>query len=191
MELPWSINPFDESREVFFLYDFNHIFKNIRNAFLDNITILKDGTRFSKKDFIELFELVKKSEISPGAFLKEIMFTCVGSDRQHVGNAVNMMSEDTAGLLRMLFHYDAEFESNEANSKPVSESETDSESDDDSIPDLSDVESEPESDEKIEDFEPEPETNASKHAMADYFETMHRTFKLMNSKTCEDEDIYR
>ena len=75
---------------------------------MDNITILKDGTRFSKKDFIELFELVKKSEISPGAFLKEIMFTCVGSDRQHVGNAVNMMSEDTAGLLRMLFHYDAE-----------------------------------------------------------------------------------
>ena len=61
VELPWSINPFDESREVFWTYDFNHIFKNMRNAFLDNITILKDGTRFSKQDVIELFDLVKKS----------------------------------------------------------------------------------------------------------------------------------
>ena len=100
---PWSPNPFDPSRKVFFSFDFNHIFKNQRNAILDNITILEDGKTFSKKDLQELFDYVKTNGLSPGAFLKEIMITCNGSDRQTVGFAYNLMSKRTAALLLEYF----------------------------------------------------------------------------------------
>ena len=100
---PWSPNPFDPSRKVFFSYDFNHIFKNQRNGIIDNITVLEDGITFSKKDLEELFDFVKSKGLSSGDFLKEIMLNCTGSDRQTISFAFHLMSKRTAALLLEYF----------------------------------------------------------------------------------------
>lgn len=103
---PFFQNPFDESRDIFFIFDWNHVFKNWRNNILDKITVFANGIKASKKDIQELFDFVKSKGLSLGDYLKEIMLNCQSSDRQTVSHAMHLMSEKTANLFRLYFSHD-------------------------------------------------------------------------------------
>ena len=96
-------NPYDESRFVLFVFDWVHIFKNIRNHFLDDFfKLLSEDFVFSKDDFEEL--LTKVNGVCLKMInLKPMHINCQQSDRQNVRLAKELLSESVSILLKELF----------------------------------------------------------------------------------------
>ena len=65
------------------LYDFVHVFKNIRNHFLDDVIKLPCDNIVCVDDFWDLL-IVVQAEISDGYHLKEDHLLVSGNDRQSV-----------------------------------------------------------------------------------------------------------
>ena len=104
---PWSTNPHDPTRKVFFFFDFVHVFKNLRNHMLDHSVTLEDGMEINpKKEFKEIQSYCRANEISEGSFIKDIILDCKSSDRQNVGFAVTLLSTKMAHLIRKHFPHD-------------------------------------------------------------------------------------
>ena len=98
----WIKHPYNSAWDVFFSYDFIHLFKSFRNHTLDKILVFGDGTEVSKNDFEDLLRICM-SEISSGSHLNDKMLSCTGTERQNVSMAVKLLSEDTAHLFRQYF----------------------------------------------------------------------------------------
>ena len=100
---PWSRNPYDSSRKIYFLYDYVHVFKNTRNHLLDKTITVNGLTINPKKHLQELQQYCRANEVSAGSFLKDIVLNCRSSDRQTTSLARVLLSSATANLLRMFF----------------------------------------------------------------------------------------
>ena len=87
------------------LFDFVHLFKNLRNHFLDDVVKLPSGHIVTSDDFFDLLEVVQ-SEITSGFHLSEKDLQVSGNDRQDVGSAVRLLSDRTAALLKEHFPND-------------------------------------------------------------------------------------
>ena len=104
---PWSQNPHDPSRKVFFFFDAVHVFKNTRNHMLDHSVTLENGMEINpKKEFKEIQSYCRANEISEGSFIKDIILDCKSSDRQNVGFMVSLLSTKMANLIRQHFPND-------------------------------------------------------------------------------------
>ena len=100
-------NPAHPSRPIYFLFDFVHIYKNLRNNMLDHTMILPDKTRIKALvHFRQLFNHCRGNEISEASYLKTIMLDCKKSDRQTVKFATNLLCNKTASLFRKYFPND-------------------------------------------------------------------------------------
>ena len=95
------INPFDSSRFVLFSFDFVHVFKNLRNHFLDDLFRVSKNV-FSKADFEELFEKVNASTLRITK-LKGMHLNCKNSDRQSVKLAAELLSNTVSTLMKDFF----------------------------------------------------------------------------------------
>ena len=103
-DAPWIENPAKPDYFIFFLYDWVHVHKNLRNNLMDHILILPNGLRINAKhELKQLFKHCKDKEIGAGSFLKDILLECKNSDRQNVRFAEELMSNKTAALLRMIY----------------------------------------------------------------------------------------
>ena len=108
LDAPWINNPRRPDSFVFFLFDWVHVHKNLRNNLLDHILILEDGMRIEAKKLLQrLFKHCKDHEIGSSSFLKDILLECKSSDRQTVKYAEELMSSKVAALLRLCFPNDA------------------------------------------------------------------------------------
>ena len=103
---PYFTNPMDPTRNVYWLYDPVHLYKSFRNNTVDHVTTLADGRTFCKKDFVELIDHCKEQEMGVGNYLKDLMVTCVSSDRQTVDLATELLKLMTASLFRRFFPND-------------------------------------------------------------------------------------
>ena len=92
------VNPYDPSRVIVWLFDFVHLFKNLRNHFLDDVVKLPCGLIVTSDDFFDLLEVVQ-SEVTSGFNLSEKDLQVSGNDRQDVGSAIRLLSDRTAALL--------------------------------------------------------------------------------------------
>ena len=102
----WIKHPFNPDWDVYFSYDFVHLFKSFRNNTMDKTLVFEDGTKVSKQDFEDLLKICK-TEISSGSHLNDKMLNCAGTERQSVSLAVKLLSEDTAKLFRKYFPNDS------------------------------------------------------------------------------------
>lgn len=74
----WFTNPFNQTRRIYFTYDWIHLLKSLRNWILDGTLTFKVGrktVKTTKKDLIDLWKRLD-SEGSVGFKLKPIHFTC-------------------------------------------------------------------------------------------------------------------
>ena len=99
-------NPFDLSRSIVWLFDFVHLFKNLRNHFLDDVVKLASGQIVTSDDFFDVLEVVQ-SEITSGFHLSEKDLQVSGNDRQDVGSAVRLLHDRMAALLKEHFPNDS------------------------------------------------------------------------------------
>ena len=95
-------NPYDKSRYIIWLFDVVHLFKNLRNHFLDDVVQLPCGMIVTVDDFYDLLEVVQ-AEITSGFHLSEKDLQVSGNDRQDAGSAVRLLSDRTAALLKHHF----------------------------------------------------------------------------------------
>ena len=51
----WITHPFNADWNVYWAYDFIHLFKSLRNNMLDKILDFGNGVQVSKKDYEDLF----------------------------------------------------------------------------------------------------------------------------------------
>ena len=104
-------NPYQQSQEVIFIYDFVHEYKLMRNHVISDSFKLPSGKSGSKTDFTALIDATKKSNnvsISSAAFpLNEYCLNLKGSDRQDVGTALKLFSHQTAAMFRKLYPQNA------------------------------------------------------------------------------------
>ena len=84
--------------------DYNSNFK--RNHFFDRPTVLPNGKKITKKDFLDLWRKVN-SEISVGHKLKHLNFHCKGMDRQNVRLVCELFSKTVSIILKKLFPHDS------------------------------------------------------------------------------------
>ena len=88
------------------IYDFVHLFKNIRNGFLDDVVRLPNGEIVTVDDFFDMLEVVQ-SEITSGFHISENDLNVSGNDRQDTRAAVHVLSERTAAILKHHFPNDS------------------------------------------------------------------------------------
>ena len=81
------------------MYDHIHTYKNLASHIRDKIVKLPDGHLFSIDDFQEALDTRGFHEISEGHHLRQIQLDAKGMQRQNVGHAVNMLSNQTADLI--------------------------------------------------------------------------------------------
>ena len=107
-DAPWVQNPRRPDSFVFFLFDWVHVHKNLRNNLLDHTLVLEDGMRIDAKKLLQrLFKHCKDNEIGSASFLKDILLECKSSDRQKVSFSETVMSEKMANLMRLVYPNDA------------------------------------------------------------------------------------
>ena len=101
-------NPYDPSRKVFFLYDFVHEYKLLRNHTLDDTFKLPSGKTYTKRFFTSLIDASKNHpELTNHKFaLNDYILNVKASDRQDVGSAVKLLSRETAAMIRKVYPND-------------------------------------------------------------------------------------
>lgn len=83
---------------IFWIYDFIHLFKTIRNHLLDDIVELPCGSKVSVYDFYALLDKFRAdtSDHTSGFHISEDHLEIESSDRQDVKMAMELISERTA-----------------------------------------------------------------------------------------------
>ena len=83
-------HPIDPNRILIWLYDFVHIYKNIRNHLLDDVVQLPCGKIVCSDDFWDLLE-VGEAEITDTFHIKEEHLLIQGNDRQSVPKTCQLL----------------------------------------------------------------------------------------------------
>ena len=83
-------HPKDPNRILIWLYDFVHIYKNIRNHLLDDVVQLPCGKIVCSDDFWDLLE-VGEAEITDTFHIKEEHLLIQGNDRQSVPKTCQLL----------------------------------------------------------------------------------------------------
>ena len=109
--------PTDPSHPLFWLWDFVHLFKTLRNHLLDDIVTLPCGCQVSVQDFYDLLDKVKtiSSDHSSGFHISEDHLLVENTDRQDVTMAMQLLSERTAAAFKKYFPNDKVSTRNECN----------------------------------------------------------------------------
>ena len=95
-------NPADVSREIFAFFDIPHLLKLIRNHILDSgIDIDGKGSIISGKEFQDILNH-NQNEFKIHSKLSEHHINCVGSQRQRVRLAAQLLSHTSATAIRCL-----------------------------------------------------------------------------------------
>ena len=100
------VNPYDEHRQIYFLFDWIHGYKNLRNWLLDRQNTLPGGIEVSPND-LKCLQTLALSEISNGMKLTDMHFNVKGQDRQIVKLARELISEEVSALLLTKFPHDS------------------------------------------------------------------------------------
>ena len=101
--------PSDQQQHpFFFIYDFVHLFKSIRNRFCDSYVQLPCGSWVCVDDFYELIDKVRAdtSDHTSGFHLSEDHLEVESQDRQDVTMAMQLLSERTSAALKTYFPND-------------------------------------------------------------------------------------
>ena len=101
-EKPYFQNPSCLTRRVYVFPDAPHLLKLLRNHLLDQGYILQDGTEINRKDIEQILEHDNK-EYKIHHKLQPIHFNCIGSTRQRVRLAAQLISHTSATAIRCLF----------------------------------------------------------------------------------------
>ena len=91
-------HPLDPEKEVFWIWDFVHLYKSLRNHLLDDKTTLPCGSTVTKFDFYHLLDKLSAevgSEHTSGFHINSDNLECEGQDRQSVSLCTNLLSERT------------------------------------------------------------------------------------------------
>ena len=104
---PWSPNPKDPKRKLFFLFDATHNYKNTRNNFVDHSIICQDGMKITpKNEFEDAQKFCRQNEISAGDFITDKHVYPKSSTRQNEDLAFELLSEKMAQIFREHFPLD-------------------------------------------------------------------------------------
>ena len=96
-------------RVIYWIWDFPHLFKNLRSHLLDDVTTLPCGNKVTRKDFWELVDLLRNSvghEHTSGFHLSDEHLECEGQDRQDIPLALQLISERTGHAFMKYFPKD-------------------------------------------------------------------------------------
>ena len=102
-EKPFFQNPFDKTRVVFVFPDVPHMLKLCRNHVLDDGITIDQDTKITKQDFENIL-LKDNGELKICYKIKvETHLDCIGSARQRVRPAAQLLSHSTATAMKCLF----------------------------------------------------------------------------------------
>jgi len=94
-------NPADPTRRIFVFPDVPHLLKLLRNHLLDHGLELRGNVIIGKSDFAEILE-ADSAEFKINPRLTDLHISCIGSQRQRVRPAAQLLSHSSATAMRCL-----------------------------------------------------------------------------------------
>ena len=110
IEEPWFKHPCKEERPnsfIYWLHDFPHLIKLLRNHFLKTGFVLKNGVSFGKKELEKVWEDVLSSDLNPAPKVSPAHIHVSGQDKQKVFLATQLFSQTMANCLSTHYPDDA------------------------------------------------------------------------------------